>query len=146
MHHWSKYPAPACQLLSVRGRRDSSGGGIRSPSPVVSIFFFLFGRIYSSARPRVNLKQISSESTGFIGEHRGTQHKQNSRQWFLLTNLNPFLTREPRSKGFEGITTEICLIQHVQTKQTDRQHACRQSTWSWLMDERKAAKKHECRS
>ena len=41
---------------------------------------------------------------------------------FLLTTLNPFLTREPRSTGFEGIATEICLIQHVQTK-TNSMHA-----------------------
>ena len=40
----------------------------------------------------------------------------------LLTILNPFLTREPRSKGFEGIATEIFLIQHVQTK-TNSMHA-----------------------
>ncbi len=40
----------------------------------------------------------------------------------LLTILNPFLTREPRSTGFEGIATAICLIQHVQTK-TNSMHA-----------------------
>ena len=43
---------------------------------------------------------------------------------FLLTILNPFLTREPWTTGFEGVATEICLIQHVQTK-TDSMHACK---------------------
>ncbi len=42
---------------------------------------------------------------------------------FLLTIFNPFLTRELRTTGFEGVATEICLIQRA--NKTDRQHACK---------------------
>ena len=40
---------------------------------------------------------------------------------FLLTIFNPFLTRELRITGFEGVPTEIYLKQHAD--KTDRQHA-----------------------
>ncbi len=42
---------------------------------------------------------------------------------FLTTIFNPFLTRELRTTGFEGVATEICLIQRA--NKTDRQHACK---------------------
>ena len=64
---------------------------------------------------------------------------------FLLTILNPFLTREPQTTGFEGVATEICLIQHVQTK-TDSMHARQDRVLgevSWMRGQRQ---KHECRS
>ena len=61
---------------------------------------------------------------------------------FLLTIFNPFLTRGLRSTGFEGVHTEICLIQHVQTK-TDSMHADRVlGDVSWM---RGKCPKHECR-
>ena len=41
---------------------------------------------------------------------------------FLLTIFNPVLTRELRITGFEGVPTEICLKQHVQTE-TNSMHA-----------------------
>ena len=39
----------------------------------------------------------------------------------LLTIYNPFLTRELRITGFEGVPTKICLKQHAD--KTDRQYA-----------------------
>ena len=61
---------------------------------------------------------------------------------FLLTIFNPFLTRGLRSTGFEGVPTEICLIQQVQTK-TDSMHADRVlADVSWM---RGKCPKHECR-
>ena len=63
----------------------------------------------------------------------------------LLTILNLFLTREPRTTGFEGVPTEICLRQRAD--KTDRQTACMQDRVlgdvSWT---RGQCRKHECRS
>ena len=59
---------------------------------------------------------------GNIGEH---DTSKTSTTMLLLTMFNPFLTRELRTTGFEGVPTEICLIQHVQTRQTDSMHADR---------------------
>ena len=61
----------------------------------------------------------------------------------LLPILNPFLTREPRSKGFEGITTEICLRQRADKtdRQTDSMHADRVlGDGSWTRGKRQEAR------
>ena len=63
----------------------------------------------------------------------------------LLTIFNPFLTRELRTTGFEGVPTEICLVQHVQTK-TDRQHARQDRVLGDVSWTRGQCQKHECRS
>ena len=64
---------------------------------------------------------------------------------FLLTIFNPFLTRELRITGFEGVPTEIYLKQRAD--KTDRQTACRQDRVlgdvSWT---RGKCQKHECHS
>ena len=64
---------------------------------------------------------------------------------FLLTILNPFLTREARTTGFEGVATEICLIQQVQTK-TNSMHTRQDRVLGEVSWTRGQCQKHECRS
>ena len=63
----------------------------------------------------------------------------------LLTILHPFLTGEARTTGFEGVVTEICLIQHMQTK-TDSMHARQDRVLGEVSWMRGQCQKHECRS
>ena len=62
----------------------------------------------------------------------------------LLTIFNPFLTREPRTTGFEGVATEICLKQRA--NKTDRQHACKTEYLVMFHGREDSVKRHECRS
>ena len=65
----------------------------------------------------------------------------------LLTILNPFLTREPRTTGFEGVASEICLKQRAKTdRQTDSMHARQDRVLGDVSWTRGQCQKHECLS
>ena len=136
-------------MLWIRGRRDSQStpdlSCVGNHSPQQFFFFFFTNLAYLLARHEVIQGATSYPNQSDLGRTSGITTQAKFTTMVLLTILNPFLTREPRSTGFEGIATEICLIQHVQTK-TNSMHARQDRVLGDVSWTRGPCQKHECRS